>query len=182
MKKLPMTIPFSIEPLKSHKQIKARLLFDILTTQKYTNVIDENDNTNITRCDWNGFSRDKDRPWVQTFMPHLTEHLSRWIELLDYKSFIVRDLWFQQYAAGSEHDWHIHSCNWTGVYFLDMPVDSLKTLFKDPMNPDIINQFEVTEGDILIFPSFVIHKAPINQDVQIKTIISWNMDTELRPV
>ena len=182
MKKFPMTIPFSIEPLKSHTTIKSRLLFDILTTQKFTNIIDKHDNTNITRCDWNGYSRDKDRQWVQTLMPHLSTHLSEWTESIGYKSFIVRDLWFQQYSFESQHDWHIHSCNWTGVYFLDLPDPSLKTLFKDPMNTEIENEFEVSEGDILIFPSFVIHKAPINRNVRMKTIISWNMDIELRPV
>ena len=61
-----------------------------------------------------------------------------------------------------------------------MPDRSLKTQFKNPMNTDQENQFDVTEGDILIFPSFVVHKAPKNNDVRIKTIISWNMDTELR--
>jgi hypothetical protein len=48
------------------------------------------------------------------------------------------------------------------------------------MNTDQELEFDVTEGDILIFPSFVVHKAPKNNDVRIKTIISWNMDTELR--
>jgi hypothetical protein len=144
------------------------------------NVVDKSDDTDITRCDWNGFSRDQERAWVKTFQPHLTEHLTAWIAAFDYKSFIVRDLWFQQYSFGSQHDWHIHSCNWTGVYFLDMPDRSLKTQFKNPMNTNQENQFDVTEGDILIFPSFVVHKAPKNNDVRIKTIISWNMDTELR--
>lgn len=180
MNLLPINVPFCISPLENHETLKPRILFEILTQQNASPVIDPHDDTNITRCDWQGHSKDRERPWVKTLMPHLTSHLSKWTELAGFKSFLIRELWFQQYGIDSGHDWHIHGCNWTGVYFLDLPDPTLKTQFKDPMNTGIINEFNVKEGDILIFPSFVIHKAPKNNNVRIKTIISWNMDIELR--
>lgn len=49
------------------------------------------------------------------------------------------------------------------------------------VNQTEIAEFDIKEGDILTFPSFVIHRAPINTNTHRKTIISWNMDTELTP-
>lgn len=179
---MPLPIPLCIHQFKDHEILKPKLLFEILSQSNASAIVDKNDNTNITKCDWNGYSRDNSREWVKTLMPRLTDHLLEWVNYTGFKTFIIRDLWFQQYGIDSEHDWHIHGCNWTGVYYLDLPDESLKTLFKDPMNPLQVNEFLVKEGDILIFPSFIIHKAPKNTSVKIKTIISWNMDIELREV
>jgi hypothetical protein len=177
---LSMEVPFSIAPFAQHNMLKQTLLEQIASQKTANVIIDKLDNTNITRCDWQGYSKDKNREWVKTLLPYLTSHLMSWITSIGFKSFIISELWFQQYALGSEHDWHIHGCNWTGVYFLDLPNVDLRTQFKDPMNINSINKFNVKEGDILIFPSFVIHKAPRNDDLNLKTIISWNMNTEIR--
>ena len=180
MKKISMAIPMSIEPFQCHTEIKDKLLKGISSSELVHNVTYLSDNTDITKCDWN-HAREKDRDWVKILLPSLTDHLSRWATAMGFKSFMIRDLWFQQYAEGSQHDWHTHGCNWTGVYFLDIPDNAEKTKFKDPMNTEIENEFDVLEGDVLIFPSFVIHKAPKNNNQKIKTIISWNMETVLTP-
>ena len=39
----------------------------------------------------------------------------------------------------------------------------------------------VKEGDVVMFPSYVIHQAPRNKGVDTKTIISWNSDADIRP-
>ena len=104
------------------------------------------------------------------------DYLTVWRKELGYNWFNVVDIWFQQYECESEHDWHLHGNNYTGVYFLDLPEDSPKTMFKDPMDSKIKKEFDVSEGDILIFPSFIIHKAPKNNSIKTKTIISWNID------
>ena len=51
----------------------------------------------------------------------------------------------------------------------------------DPYDQNSVSEFEIEEGDILTFPSFVIHRAPTNNGDAKKTIISWNMDTDLIP-
>jgi hypothetical protein len=37
-----------------------------------------------------------------------------------------------------------------------------------------INKFSVKEGDILIFPSFILHRGKRNKSNKTKTIISFN--------
>jgi hypothetical protein len=175
MKKFPMTVPFSIDVLQSHAEIKSKLLSEINSTKKFVLLKDECDKTNISKCDWNN-SRDTDRIWLKIFEPYLMDYLTVWRKELGYNWFNVVDIWFQQYECESEHDWHLHGNNYTGVYFLDLPEDSPKTLFKDPMDSKIEKEFDISEGDILIFPSFIIHKSPKNNTIKTKTIISWNID------
>jgi len=179
MKKFPMAVPFSIDALQSHAEIKSKLLSEINSTKKFELLKDEYDKTNISRCDWNN-SRDTDRTWLKIFEPYLMDYLTVWRKELGYNWFNVVDIWFQQYESESEHGWHLHGNNYTGVYFLDLPEDSPKTMFKDPMNMKIEKQFDITEGDILIFPSSVIHKAPKNNSDKSKTIISWNIDLSMK--
>ena len=89
-------------------------------------------------------------------------------------------MWFQQYANGSQHGWHIHGDHMTAVYYLDLPKDSPKTEWINPMD-NTVNQFDVEEGDIIIFPSWIVHRAPINESNNMKTIISWNFNLDNHP-
>ena len=47
----------------------------------------------------------------------------------------------------------------------------------DGYNKQIIKPFKVAEGDLLTFPSNIIHRSPINNG-PMKTIISFNSDYE----
>jgi hypothetical protein len=64
------------------------------------------------------------------------------------------------------------------VYYLDLPDGTPKTELIDPWSREVITM-DVQEGDILTFPSFVIHRAPVNKTATPKTIISFNSDTEI---
>ena len=64
------------------------------------------------------------------------------------------------------------------MYYLDLPEDSPKTEWVNPLTRQV-HTFDVKEGDIITFPSWVIHKAPKNESQEMKTIISWNMDVSI---
>ena len=77
-------------------------------------------------------------------------------------------------AMGDIHGWHAHSDNFTGVYYLDLPTNAPKTQIINSFTQDNILTPEVEEGDLLMFPSYVIHRAPkITENIN-KTIISFN--------
>ena len=67
---------------------------------------------------------------------------------------------------------------YTGVYYVEFEKDFPKT--------ELINQFDqnkkiivdVKEGDIVIFPSFIIHRSPVMKIKKRKTIISFNLEFE----
>ena len=152
-----------------HNNIKDELLSlinsqpnETLTPGKYTD--------DVSRLDWSQ-SDNFDRPWVKFFMPYFSDNYNHFTKELGFKVFQLRDIWFQQYEQNGTHGWHTHSENYTGVYYLEMK-DGPKTQVFD----NKIIELPVSEGDIVIFPSFLVHKAPINKDTNRKTIISFNVN------
>ena len=87
------------------------------------------------------------------------------------------NMWFQQYYHNSKHQWHNHgNSNWSAVYYVQMPDDKIKTLLWDYHGDKIVDDIELQEGDLFVFPSNVLHCSPPNFTNKVKTIISFNMN------
>ena len=56
-----------------------------------------------------------------------------------------------------------------------MPSGTPKTEYRDPFTDDV-HELDVEEGDVVAFPSFLIHRAPPNMIDIPKTIISFNFN------
>jgi len=160
---------YSLGQLKGHKRFKKQILneIDITPFQK---------TQDISKCDW-GVPRDKERIYGKTFLNLINPYLKNLSKLINATEFNLQNYWFQQYEKGSKHDWHIHpNLNYTGVYYLEYPDLKVKTELYDFVTKSIINIKKIKEGDVLIFPSNIIHRAPEVKDNKRKTIISFNMD------
>ena len=181
LKKINLNSSYVIGKFEDHLKLKNQILNEINNQKEFDRLVETEDAVDITRCDWNTSRWDYNRSWLQVVKPALFTYLQQVTDLLGYAEFKLREIWFQQYEQNSLHGWHVHGSNWTNVYFLELPDDCPKTQFIDPYNQNTIKEFAVEEGDILTFPSYVIHRAPINSSANRKTIISWNMDTELKP-
>ena len=141
----------------------------------------------ILNLDWEK-REDWSRPWVQLFKPDFEIVMNQAAQMNGYYHVLIRELWFQQYKKGNQHGWHAHANNFTGVYYLDFPEDAPTTELINPYltvldNLETVDERElivpnVKEGDILIFPSYVIHRAPIVEKDINKSIISFNIDFE----
>ena len=89
-------------------------------------------------------------------------------------------MWFQQYEKNSFHEWHTHTqCQWSSVYYLEFPKGSPRTVFVNPINNTDTFDVDTEEGDIITFPSFIVHSAPKVESNKRKTIISFNSDIGL---
>ena len=91
------------------------------------------------------------------------------------EDFCVLNAWFQQYINGSSHGWHLHAnSNISMSYFLELSDKKYSTEFLDTTTKSKF-QLDVKEGDVIIFPSHVIHRSPvISSDVR-KTTIAINL-------
>ena len=174
MKKYKLECAYSISKFKPHKELKARLL-DLIAESTSEHVVQPHAEVDITRTDW-ATSSNFTRPWVEYLKQPLVEHMLDVYKDLGYGGYTLHEIWFQQYQKNSQHGWHTHSANFTNVYYLEMPDDAPKTLIVNAFNQQEIIEVEVEEGDILVFPSFVVHKAPINISNNRKTIISYNVN------
>jgi hypothetical protein len=170
-----MSCSYVISKFKYHKELKEELL-GLLDTADYQNVVHKDAEVNISKTDWH-LSKDPSRPWTMKFQEFLVEHMKEVYQEMGYDDFVLEQLWFQQYQQSSEHGWHVHGCTFTSVYYLELPEGTPKTEWVNPFNQTDISKFDVQEGDVLTFPSFVVHRAPPNTSELRKTIISYNTST-----
>lgn len=157
-----------------HDQIKTDLLI-LIERSESNSVFDLGCSTNITRADWH-IAQDFKREWTDFLFKRLAEPVLNMYKKLGYDGYTLHEIWYQQYHKNSEHGWHTHSSNFTNVYYLELPSSAPKTKIVSPYDQKTVIEVDVEEGDILLFPSFVIHKAPANPSNKRKTIISYNIN------
>jgi hypothetical protein len=168
MKIYSVECPYVIGKLENHNEIKEKVL-------NLINSSVSDDTSYEFKTDWT-----IPRYIVREYWEFIKEPFEKYslsvAEQLGYKSTVLVNYWFQQYKKMSVHDWHVHmDCQWTNVYYLEFPKGSPKTQMINPMTKEII-EFDVEEGSMLTFPSFIWHKAPqVENDIR-KTIISFNND------
>jgi len=158
--------------LDNHKAIKLQAL-SLIDHANNDGVedINENYNSKISKLDWK-HNADFERPWVKIILPSLTKKLDEMIDAIGYKSIDMKVIWYQQYTKNCMHDWHVHSENYTGVYYLEYPDGAPATnLYDDGMLTP-----QVSEGDVVIFPAMTPHQAPMVKSDGRKTIISYNFN------
>ncbi len=177
MKKYGLTTPYIVLPFKEHLEIKENLL-SLIENAEYKSPNHIESETNISKADWFK-ANDMTRSWVEFAAPRLFGHINKMYDELGFDLLKITEIWFQQYLQGSEHGWHTHSGNWTNVYYLEFPEGSPKTLLIDPFDKKTQIEVDVKEGDLLVFPAFVMHKAPINNSGHRKTILSYNIDADI---
>jgi hypothetical protein len=165
---------FLIFPFSKHNEIKDSILTDIGTQKsECLQVTEEYCTDSITKLDWS-IADNFEREWVLNFKPHLDKLLNDVVNACGYVECQINELWFQQYFTNDKHGWHTHGSNFTGVYYLELPDTAPQTQLINPFTQTDIIIPDVKEGDILIFPSYVIHRAPKITDNFRKTIISFN--------
>ncbi len=165
---------YATMPFKDHDLVKDKLL-ELIAQSEYTSPKIEEAEVNITKTDWN-IASDMSREWLNYIAQPLLEELAVLYRAVGFDGLKITEIWFQQYLTGSEHGWHSHSGNFTNVYYLELPEGTPPTLLVNPYDKTQIIEVEAKEGDLLMFPSYVLHKAPINKSDKRKTILSYNID------
>ena len=166
----PISCAYTSATMIEHEVVKKTLL-PLIDSQPF-----DGSNPTIKKVDWHS-STHFDRPWINYIKPILQNYMVIMGTALGYENPNITDLWFQQYTDGDFHEWHVHGQQMVGVYYLELPDDAPRTelvspfLHKDKFIPN------VKEGDILIFPSIIVHRAPVVGTAR-KTILSWNFTFE----
>lgn len=151
---------FSVE---DHEFWKPKLLESIEQMKKINNIQLNN----------KGYYYDYNIPKAERTYKHLTDnivltYINELEEIYGLKNMKMPIYWFQQYLQGSDFSWHQHDDHWAMVYYVELPEKSESTEFLK------FGQFNVKEGDIIFFPTFLIHRSPIIKSNFQKTIIATN--------
>ena len=122
---------------------------------------------------------------LDAFTPTLDEFQT---EAQCYGNMILTDMWLNVYETQNWQEKHIHSPGqWSAVYYVDFdPNEHKATNFYHP-NETLLATAGVTqntlvpwvqEGDMIIFPSWLEHAAPMNKSSVKRSTISFNFFIE----
>jgi hypothetical protein len=164
-------MPILKDKFEKHNFYKDKLL-SIINNQK--DCLKNYNKDKLKKCDWNE-SKDFERLWVKLIIDDLKKQFFKFTDYLGLERFTIHELWNQQYDNNGEHGWHVHGHNYTGVYYLNFNEKCAKTRLLDPYTKKYFIDIEAEEGDIVIFPSSVIHTSQIQKTNFLKTIISFNI-------
>ena len=96
--------------------------------------------------------------------------------------FYYSEVWFQKYEHNMNHAVHTHGpMGFSSVCFVEYDKNFHKpTTFISPFGNYITGELEryepdVQEGDIIFFPSNLLHYAPVNLFNKIRTIMSFKL-------
>ena len=92
------------------------------------------------------------------------------------------EMWYQKYYNMVEHKTHCHGfTGWSSIIYAEFDPKVHESTrffspFRQPWDCDVeVFQPKVKEGDMIIFPSSVLHEAPVNRTDTRRTIISYNI-------
>jgi hypothetical protein len=161
---------FFIGKVLNHTQIKDKILEEIENMGQYS-FISEKNGIKISNTDWYLPSNEY-RPYYDIVSPSLNDYCQRLCSYLKYDNIGIDNYWYQQYKFGDYHNWHNHPKGmFSNVYYLDLGEGTPKTTFKF-MDDEF--ELEVEEGQIITFPSFLVHCSKINNSKNTKTVIAFN--------
>jgi|TARA_R110000824_G_scaffold9258_6_gene41513 hypothetical protein len=162
---------YIVTDIKEHKKIK----------QKFLDLIDlmpDSSLNTISKTDWN-LPREYKRKYLDYFYDIITPYMDTMAKKLKCKDWNISNGWFQVYGKNDTHTWHTHAnSNYTNIYYISLPDKSVKTQVYDVVTKKIIDDFKVTEGQLLTLPANSIHTSPLNKTKNKKVIISFNSNFE----
>lgn len=165
MEKLPdFVYKFNVE---NHADIK-QLLLDQIEETVQVNKIDYNSKGYLY-----DFPLDRNNQhnkfYIETFKKAMDPYIAKVGAEHGLRLLNFGDPWFQQYFYDSDFGWHHHGGHWAVVYFLELPEEKYQTEFL------LYDNFNAKEGDVILFPTFLVHRSPSIRSESRKTIIATNI-------
>ena len=92
------------------------------------------------------------------------------------------EMWYQKYYNMVDHKAHCHGfTGWSSIIYVEFDPEIHESTrffspFRQPWDCDMeVFQPKVKEGDMILFPSSLLHEAPLNKSDTRRTIISYNI-------
>lgn len=170
---IPVPAHVFVRQVPAHLDIKPRILEAIQAMGEFSYRSVQN---SLSNTDWH-LNANIIRPYFDIVRPNIAEHVEALRADRGYDTVSVGGVWFQQYKHGDFHDWHMHGdCTFSSVYYVDLAGGTPKTSF---LYNGVEFDIEVSEGDIITFPSYLMHKSKVNTSKNIKTVIAFNSNVNV---
>ena len=159
-----------VKKFRKHKTLKKKLL-SLITKMPSHFKSDKS----FVKSDWT-VPKDVPREYLKLFYQEVGDLMVETAEDFGCNTWKIHNGWYNQYSKNNNHHWHTHpESNLSAIYFVELPNKELMTEFKTKI------KLNVKEGDILFFPSYMLHRAPVNNTNKRKTVIAFNCDFQLIP-
>ena len=119
-------------------------------------------------------------PYGETVINIIKPYLA---DFTDQRRVEFTDMWYQYQNPGIDHGCHNHGhSGWSSVIYVEFdPLVHESTMFYSPFiglspNGNVETcQLKITEGDMVLFPSSILHDAPLNISDTRRTVVSYNI-------
>jgi len=166
---------YMVRKMPNHDSLKPVMLSLIESADFESKKDPSNNLERISRYDFSLL--EEERPWSSLFCEYINGFMASLPDSILHKTLEMRGVWFQQYESGDYHHWHNHAgSNFSGIYYLELPDQECVTEFVEPFDTSIVRRFNVSEGDVVLFPASLIHRSPVNNSKKRKTVIAFNFD------
>jgi co-chaperonin GroES (HSP10) len=173
MIKILHAIPYYHYSVSNWKEKKQKMIAAMYHQQFCRNGIDR----------MSFFSTDRPNPrfYIDDFLSIFQEELMEFGQELNLNKFKIEDIWTVKYETGDFHSIHNHSkSNISGILYFDYdekehtPTNILVgensiTKVTDVVTPSVV------EGDIILFPSNMMHFTLPNKSNKVRTVVSFDI-------
>ena len=165
--------PFLIVDFDSHSMLKNEVLAAIDNMPNLN--INDSEACKVTKTDWN-YNKHEEREYWSIIEQDIHKTLLECFNLIHLDGWKYGNCWFQQYYKNDVHDWHRHpESAYSCIYYVELPDNSPRTVFRNPINLNETITPDVKEGQILIFPATLYHTSPPSETDNRKTVIAFNI-------
>lgn len=108
----------------------------------------------------------------------LIEHVDPFAKQIadDYycNSWTYKSMWYHEYHKGDSFEWHNHqNSHMTAIYYLELPKNQTTEIKGQ-------GHIKAEEGEVLFFPSILVHRSAKIVTNEKKKIIAWVMNFNYR--
>ena len=182
-------LPLYHAPVAAHRDIKPKLMREIDKVKRDPRCLTERDNDRVY-SDYRLGNDPITHGYRDLVLASVRPNIVQFGESIGAANMQMGSIWFQQYERYSFHNTHTHWPSlFSVVYYLEFdPKEHQPTAFLNParlqlqlyVNSKIEAQVEfrpdVTEGDIVVFPGYLDHYAPLCNSDKKRTVVSFNFD------
>ena len=170
MRTYDLNLHYFISDVEKHKEIKDKLI-SLIYDEEINSIYKKELITDYGVDNGKSF---KEKRYAKLFLSSIESIITEMCVKFNCNTVAIDSMWFQVYGKGHYHKWHTHAySNFTNVYYLHLPDNSLKTEFYDSVGKKHID-IDVKEGQIITMPAFVYHRSKDNNTNDKKIIISFN--------
>jgi hypothetical protein len=172
-------IPFGRYPRTKDHEVYKKKLLEIFDADNPSGSDSQDIKTDFRCKKRKAYSR-----YYRLTMKALGKHLSHIRSSMGYKAAIL-NMWYQQSTRGQYHGVHNHgvlgmSCVWYVEF--NPSVHKGTTFiapFHSPMSGERLQDTpKVEEGDLVVFPSFLLHEQEPNDSDERRSVISFNLSAD----